>query len=69
MSPISNTILKLHDTLVKFIYLFISFIILVSFKALFIETNYNLRTSDFVIPRYNTLNYGKLSIREAYLLV
>ena len=34
-----------------------------------IETNYNLRTSDFVIPRYNTLNYGKLSIREAYLLV
>ena len=32
-----------------------------------IETNYNLRTSDFVIPRYNTcLNYGKLSIRYGY---
>ena len=26
------------------------------------ETNYNLRTSDFVIPRYNTVTYGKHSI-------
>ena len=27
------------------------------------KTNYNLRTSDFVTPRYNTVTYGKHSIR------
>ena len=36
-------------------------------QGLFQENNssYNLRNSDFIIPRYNTVKYGKHSLKYA----
>ena len=31
------------------------------------DTNYNLRNSDFMVPRFNTITFGKHSIKHLFI--